>query len=98
MPVYNLLATEFSPPNSDYSNSTISAEISGLLRTEVLKAQDKSMSQADSMTALPTYLMEKDERERKERERKDREPLEFERECLKFEERKERNYLELKFR
>ena len=36
------------------------------------------MSQAESMTALLTYLMEKDDRERKERERKERECLEFE--------------------
>ena len=98
MPVYDPLATEFSPPNSEYSDSTIPAELSGVLRPEVSQPETQSMHQAEGMTALLIYFMAKDEREGMERERKDREHPKFERKRLEFEERKERDCLEFEVR
>ena len=55
--------------NTPTPTPTIPAELSGVLSPKVPQPEALSMSQAEGMTALLTYLMEKDEREKKEGER-----------------------------
>ena len=68
MPDYNPLATEFSPTTSEFSHSTIPAELKGELKPDVSPEEAQYMPQSEGMYDLLTYFMEKDEREVKERE------------------------------